>query len=380
MQPAVLDPLVSVSSFIADIESSETSKSALQISSGQDFLSAFSSIEGDEIVATEAGFIAGRNQPTFQEPAGQIEESVFEDEVIQDFAFAPISGAAVQSPTDPASTENQAQSIAHRADKDPNASKAAPVPSNAKQISQSAKNSPDYGAADIASDYMVSANTHGASEVEDLTSSQHVPKDTPTKTDEPTQKSFSDQWRNPKYGGEAERRAFQHNISSVTATNESVWRSDFSPLIERTQSSAETAHSTSAPFGQARSAQSLQVVSVVNTGDGGMELRLDPPDLGRVHIEFSTDPEGRIRATLTAERPETLDLARRYIDVFKAELAQRGFGDVDLRFMPRQFSDHQQGAHHGKPKIRYGRSSSFATDLGAIEQMALSRDNIDIFA
>jgi hypothetical protein len=77
------------------------------------------------------------------------------------------------------------------------------------------------------------------------------------------------------------------------------------------------------------------IVSSAETRDGRIELRLDPPDLGSVHIDVSRDETGLIKAVISTERAETLDVARRHADVFKAELQRLGLGDVDLQFADR---------------------------------------------
>ncbi|MGG7566968.1 flagellar hook-length control protein FliK [Rhodovulum sp. DZ06] len=66
-------------------------------------------------------------------------------------------------------------------------------------------------------------------------------------------------------------------------------------------------------------------------GDGSTEIRLDPPELGRVRVTLRTDEAGLV-ATITAERPETVDLMRRHADLLLRDLAANGQARVDLSF------------------------------------------------
>lgn len=75
--------------------------------------------------------------------------------------------------------------------------------------------------------------------------------------------------------------------------------------------------------------------AVSSTPDAGrLELRLDPPELGRVSIDLVLD-EGRITATVAAERPETLELMRRHADTLQRDLLAAGFGRADVGFSDR---------------------------------------------
>jgi flagellar hook-length control protein FliK len=62
-----------------------------------------------------------------------------------------------------------------------------------------------------------------------------------------------------------------------------------------------------------------------------VEIRLDPPELGRVQIELSTR-DGVLHATVIAERPEVHDLMRRHAEMLRQELAAAGHAGVRLEF------------------------------------------------
>lgn len=72
-------------------------------------------------------------------------------------------------------------------------------------------------------------------------------------------------------------------------------------------------------------------VAIAKATDARVEIRLDPPELGRVQIHL-TSVEGGVQALVLAQRPETHDLLRRHAELLLHELAGSGFGSVSLDF------------------------------------------------
>lgn len=72
-------------------------------------------------------------------------------------------------------------------------------------------------------------------------------------------------------------------------------------------------------------------VAVREADDRRVEIRLDPPELGRVHIHLTT-LEGGVRAVVVAERPETHDLLRRHAELLARELESSGYPGAHLEF------------------------------------------------
>jgi len=71
---------------------------------------------------------------------------------------------------------------------------------------------------------------------------------------------------------------------------------------------------------------------IVQARDGQMELRLNPEELGRVRLHFQPSEQGAMILTISAERPETLDLLRRNIDQLGRELAAMGYDNTSFNF------------------------------------------------
>ena len=104
--------------------------------------------------------------------------------------------------------------------------------------------------------------------------------------------------------------------------------------LQHAHSPAPT-HGSIAPVVQAvvdpRAVAAQIVFAIARTEEPGIEIRLDPPELGRVHIHLAP-VEGGIQAVVLAQRPETHDLLRRHAELLAQELADAGFSAVTFHF------------------------------------------------
>ena len=81
-----------------------------------------------------------------------------------------------------------------------------------------------------------------------------------------------------------------------------------------------------------QSAHHVAISAIARLDDKILEVRLDPPDLGKISIEFSDLDSRGIRAMVSADLPGTLDFLRRHSDQLALELARHGFSGADLQF------------------------------------------------
>lgn len=109
----------------------------------------------------------------------------------------------------------------------------------------------------------------------------------------------------------------------------------------------ETAAAPAAP--QASAVVGQVVVAMGKAHDPRIEIRLDPPELGRVHIHL-TPTDGGVQAVVAADRPETQDLLRRHADLLARELADAGYGGVQLDFAAGNDATPRQGAEGAAPE------------------------------
>jgi flagellar hook-length control protein FliK len=81
-------------------------------------------------------------------------------------------------------------------------------------------------------------------------------------------------------------------------------------------SSANPGPSAAAPAADRAGAVPLSEIAVAiagqaRAGKSRFDIRLDPPELGRIDVQLNVDRSGNISSRLVVERPETLDLLRR---------------------------------------------------------------------
>jgi flagellar hook-length control protein FliK len=77
-----------------------------------------------------------------------------------------------------------------------------------------------------------------------------------------------------------------------------------------------------------------QIRAAIEQRDGAarIEIRLDPPELGRVQIEFEMRGNGQLRAIIQATEGDTLELMRRHGESLEQDLREQGFGDLSFEW------------------------------------------------
>jgi len=104
-------------------------------------------------------------------------------------------------------------------------------------------------------------------------------------------------------------------------------------LAERSlpAASAQGSAAVSAPPETARNAASQIAVAIADSGGKTTEITLNPEELGRVRLSLAAD-ENAIVLNITAERSETQELLRRYLDQLAQEFRQLGYTSVSFTF------------------------------------------------
>jgi len=90
---------------------------------------------------------------------------------------------------------------------------------------------------------------------------------------------------------------------------------------------------------------SAQIAQRAAKGDGRFEIRLDPPELGRVDVRMKVADDGTVRAHLIVERSETLEMFTRDRSALERTLEQAGYRTEDGGL---QFSLKHQSAGQGQ--------------------------------
>ena len=155
----------------------------------------------------------------------------------------------------------------------------------------------------------------------------------------------------------------QVDLSSLRAA-------DASRTAERPGTAAGSARFTPATTGTL----AAQIATKFQNGERRFEIRMDPPELGRIEVKLQVGNDNRVQAMLSAERPETLNDLRQYARELERALEESGLQlDTDGLSFELSQGEEDQGQN---PKGS-GRFSSleFAEDLsGPITASALPRE------
>ena len=90
------------------------------------------------------------------------------------------------------------------------------------------------------------------------------------------------------------------------------------------------------------------VVKISGNREPRIELRLDPPELGRVTITMSHS-ENMLHAVISTERPEIAELMRRHADILSAAFEKAGFGQAGFEFQSDTQGSDTQNAQDQTP-------------------------------
>lgn len=106
----------------------------------------------------------------------------------------------------------------------------------------------------------------------------------------------------------------------------------------------------------------FELVRQVNDGNTRFQMRLDPPELGRIDVKLDIDATGQVNARLTVEKAETLDLMQRDQRGLEKALQQAGLDSAktNLEFSLKQNPGGNQQGQDGN-----GRTPLFGGDVVA---------------
>jgi flagellar hook-length control protein FliK len=92
----------------------------------------------------------------------------------------------------------------------------------------------------------------------------------------------------------------------------------------------------------------VEIAAQARAGNTRFEIRLDPPELGRIDVRLDVDRHGHVTSRLLVDRPETLDMLRRDAASLERALQDAGLKTSDnaLNFSLRDQSGGQQGHPH----------------------------------
>jgi flagellar hook-length control protein FliK len=92
----------------------------------------------------------------------------------------------------------------------------------------------------------------------------------------------------------------------------------------------------------------IEIAGRALDGKKSFDIRLDPPELGKIHVRLDVDHKGEVTSIITADRSDTFDLLRR-----DAQLLERALQDAGIKTSSNglQFSLRDQGQQNPPPQF-----------------------------
>lgn len=123
----------------------------------------------------------------------------------------------------------------------------------------------------------------------------------------------------------------------------------------------------------------FEVSRQVMDGNSRFQIRLDPPELGRIDVKLDIDSNGQVHAKLTVEKAETLDLMQRDQRALERALQQAGLDQskTNLEFSLKQnpfAGDQNQGS--GSEQAGSGNQDSGEEADAPVPAVTLYRGNL----
>jgi flagellar hook-length control protein FliK len=111
----------------------------------------------------------------------------------------------------------------------------------------------------------------------------------------------------------------------------------------------------------------VEIVAKANEGSKRFEIRLDPPELGRIDVRLDVDQTGKVTSRLVVERTETLDLLRRDAHQLERALSNAGLdtgGGLEFSLRDQSFAgrDQQQREGGNRSNLIIPEDESIATE------------------
>ena len=130
----------------------------------------------------------------------------------------------------------------------------------------------------------------------------------------------------------------------------------------------------------------FELVRQVNDGNSRFQMRLDPPEMGRIDVRLDIDAAGNVNGRLIVEKAETLDLMQRDQRALEKALQQAGLdgAKTNLEFSLKQNSSGQQGRDDQNGQPFFGGDVSAVEDIPAptvnLYRASLSAGGVNIIA
>lgn len=134
-------------------------------------------------------------------------------------------------------------------------------------------------------------------------------------------------------------------------------------------------------------ALAVTIAARASSGSTRFDIKLDPPELGRIEVQMTLDREGRVKSRLVVEKQETLDLLQRDQRNLERTLAQAGLetteGSIEFSLKDQGGNDRQgdgdRPARTWQTAVEDPEATAtLAANAATYSRLAAARGGIDI--
>jgi flagellar hook-length control protein FliK len=114
----------------------------------------------------------------------------------------------------------------------------------------------------------------------------------------------------------------------------------------------------------------IEIATQAHAGKNHFDIRLDPPELGRINVKLDVDRDGNVATRLVVDRSDTLDLLKRDASTLERALQQAGLktSDHGLDFSLRQHAFAEQDTTSQVSATRVAVPDDDSAPLDALRQ------------
>lgn len=155
--------------------------------------------------------------------------------------------------------------------------------------------------------------------------------------------------------------------SNAVAPNFALTAQANAPVPTQAQTAVESARSV--PVDQL----AVEIATRAGKGERRFDIRLDPPELGRIDVRLEIDSKGNTTTKLIVERSETLDMLKQDARGLERALQNAGLKTDagGLQFSLQQDAQTHQGNQNRAPEMRGGRPDIVPVDAEASTPVAI---------
>jgi len=156
--------------------------------------------------------------------------------------------------------------------------------------------------------------------------------------------------------------------SNAVAPNFAMTAQVNAPVQAQAQQPADAARAV--PLDQL----AVEIATRANKGERRFDIRLDPPELGRIDVRLEIDNKGNTTTKLIVERAETLDLLQRDARGLEKALQNAGLKTDagGMQFSLQQDAQTHQGHQNHAPETRGGRPDLGPDEIEVMKQVSIN--------